>query len=69
MLVHGSAQSASGWDLLVPELETRGHETVRMNLPAGEPDATGTRYAHVISQAIPVGRDDATEALFALTSQ
>jgi pimeloyl-ACP methyl ester carboxylesterase len=58
-LVHGSAQNASGWDLLVAELELRGHEVARMNLPTGEPEASATRYAEVIAQAIPAGRDDA----------
>ena len=58
-LVHGSTQDASGWDLLVPELERRGHETVRMNLPADEPDASASRYADVIAESIPSNREDA----------
>jgi Alpha/beta hydrolase family len=58
-LVHGSTQNASCWDLLVPELEQRGHEAVRMNLPTDEPEASATRYADVIAEAIPAGRDDA----------
>jgi pimeloyl-ACP methyl ester carboxylesterase len=58
-LVHGSTQNSTGWDLLVVELEKRGHEVVRMNLPADEPDAGGTRYAELIAQAIPAHRDDA----------
>lgn len=58
-LVHGSTHSASGWDLLVPELERRGHDVVRMNLPTNEPEASATRYAEVIGAAIPADRDDA----------
>jgi hypothetical protein len=36
-LVHGSTQSAACWDLLIPKLERRGHDVVRMNLPTDEP--------------------------------
>jgi pimeloyl-ACP methyl ester carboxylesterase len=57
-LVHGSTQNASCWDLLIPELERRGHETLRVNLPADEPDASATRYADIISEAIPERRGD-----------
>jgi pimeloyl-ACP methyl ester carboxylesterase len=58
-LVHGSAQNASGWDLLIPELEQLGHECVRMNLPANEPESSAARYADLIAEAIPAGRADA----------
>jgi pimeloyl-ACP methyl ester carboxylesterase len=58
-LVHGSGQNASGWDLLTQELERRGHEVVRMNLPTTEPEASATRYADVIAQAIPENRGEA----------
>jgi len=57
-LVHGSTQNASGWDLLVPELEDRGHQVMRMNLPDDEPDASATRYAEAICQGIPNHRED-----------
>ncbi len=57
-LVHGSTQNGSGWNLLVAELERLGHEAVRMNLPTDEPDANATRYAKVIADAIPAGRED-----------
>jgi pimeloyl-ACP methyl ester carboxylesterase len=57
-LVHGSTQNASCWDLLIPELDRRGHETVRMNLPADEPEASATRYADAIAEAIPEKRAD-----------
>jgi pimeloyl-ACP methyl ester carboxylesterase len=58
-LVHGSTQDASGWDRLLPELERRGHEVVCTNLPNDRPEASRTRYAGVIAQSIPPGRDDA----------
>lgn len=57
-LVHGSTQNASCWDLLVPRLEQRGHEIVRMNLPTDDPEASATRYSGVITEAIPAERDD-----------
>jgi pimeloyl-ACP methyl ester carboxylesterase len=58
-LVHGSTQNASCWDLLMSELEKRGHEVARVNLPTNEPEASATRYADVIAQAIPADRCDA----------
>src|SRR5215469_3465716 len=39
-LVHGSTEDASGWDLLVSELERLGHEVARVNLPSNTPEAT-----------------------------
>lgn len=51
-LVHGSAQNASGWNLLIPELERRGHETLTVSLPTNQPTASGTRYAKVIVQTL-----------------
>jgi pimeloyl-ACP methyl ester carboxylesterase len=58
-LVHGSTQNAACWDLLIPELERRGHDIVRMNLPTNEPEASATRYAEVIAGSIPLDCDDA----------
>ncbi len=57
-LVHGSTQNAACWDLLVPELERRGHEVACMDLPTDETDASATRYAEVIAEAIPADHDD-----------
>lgn len=51
-LVHGSTQNSSGWDLLARELEHRGHESIAVDLPANEPDASGTRYAQAIAAAL-----------------
>ena len=52
-LIHGSSQSAAGWGLLIPELEKLRHQTVQMDLPTAEPEASATHYADVIAQAIP----------------
>lgn len=57
-LVHGSTQNASCWDLLIPQLEQRGHDTMRLNLPTNEPEASATRYADLISEVLPAYRDD-----------
>ncbi len=51
-LVHGSTQNASGWAMLVPELQRRGHRAICVNLPTDEPEASGTRYAQVIAEAL-----------------
>jgi pimeloyl-ACP methyl ester carboxylesterase len=58
-LVHGSTQNASCWDLVIPRLERHGHEVVRMNLPTDRPEASATRYAEVIAEAIPAEHADA----------
>ena len=58
-LVHGSTQNAACWDLLIPKLERRGHDVVRMNLPTSEPEASATRYAEVVAASIPRDCDDA----------
>jgi pimeloyl-ACP methyl ester carboxylesterase len=57
-LVHGSAQNASGWDLLVPELEKLGHSTIRPSLPTDSRDASATAYARVIADSIPADAKD-----------
>jgi pimeloyl-ACP methyl ester carboxylesterase len=52
-LVHGSAQNAAGWDLLVPELAKRGHTAICPSLPVDNRDASATVYARIIADAIP----------------
>jgi len=59
-LVHGSTQSAAGWDRLVAELEQRGHRTIVPTLPANEPNASAVRYADAIVQTLP---DDASDVV------
>jgi len=51
-LAHGSTQDVSGWALLVPELRRRGHQAACVNLPNDEPEASATRYAEAIAEAI-----------------
>jgi len=58
-LVHGSTQNPAGWDLLVRELSSRGHQSVLADLPTDTPDSSATVYARTIADTIPAGRDDA----------
>lgn len=51
-LVHGSTQNASGWARLVPELQKRGHRVVSPDLLADEPEASASRYAQAIAEAM-----------------
>ena len=51
-LVHGSTQDPSGWNLLVPELNKLGHETVLVDLPTDQPNASATVYADRIADSI-----------------
>jgi pimeloyl-ACP methyl ester carboxylesterase len=57
-LVHGSTQSAAGWDRLVAELERRGHRTIVPTLAANEPEASATRYADQIVRMLPEDASD-----------
>ncbi|MEB3179039.1 MAG: alpha/beta fold hydrolase [Nostocaceae cyanobacterium] len=57
-LVHGANLGAWCWDLLIPELEARGHKAVAMDLPIDNPTATFSDFADAVMQAIPAGEDD-----------
>ncbi|MBW4546543.1 MAG: alpha/beta hydrolase [Symplocastrum torsivum CPER-KK1] len=57
-LVHGAYCGAWCWDLLIPELEARGHKAVAMDLPIEEPEAGAIRYAEVVLQALQGISDD-----------
>lgn len=57
-LVNGSTQNPLCWKLLLPELEKHGHRTITPSLPVDEPDASATRYAEVIAQALENRGDD-----------
>lgn len=57
-LVNGSTQNPRCWELLLPELEGRGHQTVTPSLPVDEPDSGATRYAEVIAGALEGAGDD-----------
>ena len=56
-LVHGSTQGVAGWDLLVPELRSRGHEIVTPELPADQPEAAADHYAQMIARSIGQRKD------------
>jgi pimeloyl-ACP methyl ester carboxylesterase len=51
-LLHGAFHGAWCWDLLRPELESRGYRTVAMDLPCDDPTAGNARYAEVVADAI-----------------
>jgi len=57
-LVNGSTQNPLCWQLLIPELEQHGHQTITPSLPVDEPAASGTRYAEVIARALEDAHDD-----------
>ena len=56
-LVHGSQHGAWCWERLVPELESRGHAAVAVDLPCDDPEATIATYAACVVDALE-GRDD-----------
>lgn len=55
-LVHGGAHGGWCWELLVPELEARGHSAVAPDLPIEDDTAGALENAHVVVDAI--GRRD-----------
>src|SRR5437868_15426566 len=57
-LLHGAFHGAWCWDLVRPELESRGHRTVAMDLPCDDPGAGSARYAEVVAEAIRDEGDD-----------
>ncbi len=50
-LIHGYAHRAAHWDRLRPELEARGFDTIAVDLPVGNPDATYADYARAAAEA------------------
>jgi pimeloyl-ACP methyl ester carboxylesterase len=57
-LVHGSTQSAAGWDRLVAALERRDHHTITPTLPADAPEASAAVYADEIVRSLPADASD-----------
>jgi pimeloyl-ACP methyl ester carboxylesterase len=57
-LVHGGAHGGWCWELLVPELEKRGHAAVAPDLPIEDDAAGALEYAEVVVAAIPASDDD-----------
>src|SRR5215471_1910325 len=50
-LIHGSAQSPRGWDLLTPELQRRGHDVLLADPPAGVTQLPWQAYGDAILAA------------------
>jgi pimeloyl-ACP methyl ester carboxylesterase len=50
-LVHGAWHGAWCWDLLVAELEARGHRAIAVDLPADDPDAGYDAYVATVLNA------------------
>ena len=57
-LVHGAGQGAWCWDLLIPELEERGHKAVAMDLPIEDPSASLSDFADAVLRSLPKDEDD-----------
>lgn len=51
-LIHGSAQHSGVWDLLLPELEQRGHRAIVVNLPSDQPGLGAEAYARVAADSL-----------------
>ncbi len=51
-LLHGAWHGAWCWERLIPELQTRGHRTVAVDLPSEDPAATFEDYADVVVAAL-----------------
>jgi pimeloyl-ACP methyl ester carboxylesterase len=58
VLIHGSTQNASCWDLVRPHLTSAGHEIFIVELPADQPDATASDFARMaVDQMRAAGND------------
>jgi pimeloyl-ACP methyl ester carboxylesterase len=51
-LMHGANHGASCWDFFMPELRSRGHDAVAMDLPIEDPSAGISRYTEAVIEAI-----------------
>lgn len=50
-LIHGGGGSSYDWHLVEDELRSRGHDTVAIDLPVSDPEATLWDYADAVVQA------------------
>jgi hypothetical protein len=57
VLIHGAADSAWYWHLVVPELRQSGHAVVTIDLPCDDNDAGLTEYANTVVKAIGNQKD------------
>ena len=55
--MHGAWHGAWAWELLIPELEARGHTAVAMDLPCDDGNAGFADYADVVANAL-IDRSD-----------
>jgi pimeloyl-ACP methyl ester carboxylesterase len=53
VLLHGTAQSAAGWDRLVAALEDRGHRAFVIDFPVDQPDLLAADYARIAVSQVP----------------
>ena len=61
VLVHGAWHGAWCWSRLTPELVSRGHRVVTLDLPSDDPAATFETYADVV--AAHIDAEDASDAV------
>jgi hypothetical protein len=61
-LIPGAGGSASYWHLVEPELRSRGHRTIAVDLPAGDAKAGFAEYADAVVAAIDEAGPDAAGA-------
>ena len=52
VMLHGAYHGGWCWDLLVPELEARGHRAIAMDLPCDDPEAGHDAYLAAALAAI-----------------
>lgn len=53
VLVHGSWHGGWCWERLIPELATRGHQGIAMDLPIDDPEAGLAEYATAVLPFVP----------------
>ena len=54
VLIPGAGGQASFWDRLVPELRSRGHAAIAVDLPAGDDSAGLAAYADVVVRSVDI---------------
>lgn len=52
VLLHGTTQAPSGWDLLVRALAERGHRAAVVDLPTDQPDLKAADYAQIAADQV-----------------
>lgn len=57
VLIPGAGGNAAYWDLLVPELQRRGHAAVSVDIPEDDPALGLPEYARLVEEAIGDRRD------------